>query len=150
MKSYCHSAVKRCMSNRWFQISYIVLYRERYEMITCKLILRYSASVLSSYFNVFHSLCDFQLFLQAESDILWFIYDILYTSLSFFTLLRTRRNSWSIASPASPAPWSSTSPGPTLQIWHPRGTRKPWNSSSVVTAFLGTSLGCLKLIYKCR
>lgn len=71
MKLYCHSAVKRCMSNRWFQISYIVLYRERYEMITCKLILRYSASVLSSYFNVLNSLCDFQLFLQAESDILW-------------------------------------------------------------------------------
>ena len=146
MKLYCHSAVKRCMSNRWFQISYIVLYRERYEMITCKLILRYSASVLSSYFNVFHSLCDFHFFFCRLNQI---SYDILYTSLSFFTLLRTRRNSWSIASPASPAPWSSTSPGPMLQIWHPRGTRKPWNSSSVVTAFLGTSLGCLKLIYKC-
>ena len=96
------------------------------------------------YFIIFRCIWFFVLFQAFFQSRL----DILHTSLSSHLsrcFAPGRRNSWSIASPASPAPWSSTSLVLMLQIWPPRGTRKPWNSSFVVTAFLGRSLGGLKL-----
>lgn len=143
---WCDSAVKRCMANMWIP-SILQHSKKTYEIIIQVCLLLHSEIQVFYRLSMYFILCVISSFFCRLNQI---SYDILYTSLSFFTLLRTRRNSWSIASPASPAPWSSTSPGPMLQIWHPRGTRKPWNSSSVVTAFLGTSLGCLKLICKCR
>lgn len=66
---WCDSAVKRCMANMWIP-SILQHSKKTYEIIIQVCLLLHSEMHILSYFDVFHSLCDFQLFLQAESDIL--------------------------------------------------------------------------------